>query len=184
MASVVSSKYAQALFEICVENENTDKIYNEVFEIQKLYEENKDYNSILTNPKINKQEKMELITSLLKGKVSDDILGLFSAIIAKNREKLINEILLKFLDLIDEHNGVKACTVVSSMGLSDVQRSKLIIRVEKLLDKRIKLIEKIDESIIGGLYIEVDGKALDGTVTGRLEKLRKQFSLLELKEGV
>ena len=181
MVSVVSSKYAQALFEISIEKNIIDRIYNEVLLIQKMFEENEDYIKILTNPKINKKEKMELITSLLKGKVSDDIIGLFSIVISKSKEKLINEILLKFMEKIDEHKGIKACTVISYSELSDVQRSKLIIKIEKLLDKKIRLIEVIDKSIIGGLYIEVDGKALDGTVKGQLEKLKKQFSLLEIK---
>jgi len=46
----------------------------------------------------------------------------------------------------------------------------------KFISKQILLSEKIDPEVLGGLKVEVDGKTLDGTVSGRLKEIRKNVN--------
>ena len=42
--------------------------------------------------------------------------------------------------------------------------------------KTITLTEKVDPSVLGGLRLDLGGTRLDGTVQGRLERLRNEIS--------
>ena len=66
--------------------------------------------------------------------------------------------------------------MVSAVALSEEQKAALITKLEKLCQKKIILSEKIDPEVLGGLKVEVDGKTLDGTVSGRLKEIRKNVN--------
>ena len=66
--------------------------------------------------------------------------------------------------------------MVSAVALSEEQKESLIAKLEKLCRKKIILSEKIDPEVLGGLKVEVDGKTLDGTVSGRLKEIRKNVN--------
>ena len=42
--------------------------------------------------------------------------------------------------------------------------------------KTIVLTQKVDESLLGGLRVELEGKQLDGTAQARLLSLRKKIT--------
>ena len=63
-------------------------------------------------------------------------------------------------------------TVVSAIPLSDAERRKLLDKLQEKTGKVIRLTEKIDPSILGGLRLDLAGERLDGTVLRRLELLR------------
>ena len=66
--------------------------------------------------------------------------------------------------------------MVSAVALSEEQKENLVSKLEKLCQKKIILSEKIDPEVLGGLKVEVDGKTLDGTVSGRLKEIRKNVN--------
>ena len=75
-----------------------------------------------------------------------------------------------------EDEGISDAVVVSAVALTEEQKKTLLEKLEKLCQKKILLSEKIDPEVLGGLKVEVDGKTLDGTVSGRLKEIRKNVS--------
>jgi len=62
--------------------------------------------------------------------------------------------------------------VVSAMELNKSQASTLEDVLFKKLNKRVKVLLSTDPSVIGGLYIEVDGFIIDRTIKKQLGDLR------------
>ena len=67
-------------------------------------------------------------------------------------------------------------TAVSAVALDESARSRLQEKLQRVTGKTITLTEKVDPSVLGGLRLDLGGTRLDGTVQGRLERLRNEIS--------
>ena len=130
----------------------------------------KSFYDLAKEEKITKEvlEEMELVKALFRENPDYIRLLLEPSIPKKERLSLLDQAfsedlqpyLLNFLKVL----------------LSEEQKAALITKLEKLCQKKIILSEKIDPEVLGGLKVEVDGKTLDGTVSGRLKEIRKNVN--------
>lgn len=87
MAKLVSKTYAEALFELAVEEQKADLLLEEILSVQATLEENPELIQFLEHPEILKEEKIHVIETIFKGKVSDDVTGFLVVIVTKGRSK-------------------------------------------------------------------------------------------------
>ena len=67
-------------------------------------------------------------------------------------------------------------STISAVALDESARSRLQEKLQRVTGKTITLTEKVDTSVLGGLRLDLGGTRLDGTVQGRLERLRNEIS--------
>ena len=65
-------------------------------------------------------------------------------------------------------------TVTSAIELDPSVVESIGAEIEKKTGKTIELTSEVDESIIGGLVLQVGNRVLDASIRNRLEKLRKE----------
>jgi F-type H+-transporting ATPase subunit delta len=53
---------------------------------------------------------------------------------------------------------------------------KIASSVEQQTGRKVELTDTVDDSIIGGLVLQVGNMVLDASIKGRLERLRKQVT--------
>ena len=87
MAKLVSNVYGDALFELALELDRIDEFTEEVNGIIDVLEENKDLSKMMCHPKIVKEEKIEVVENIFKGRISDEIVGLMVMVIEKDHFK-------------------------------------------------------------------------------------------------
>ena len=56
--------------------------------------------------------------------------------------------------------------------MSDAQKERLKQNLSLRLKKTIELHEKIDESLIGGIRLSLDGEMIDGSIKSRLDEIK------------
>jgi F-type H+-transporting ATPase subunit delta len=66
--------------------------------------------------------------------------------------------------------------VVSAAPLTDDELTALTTRLETTTGGRIELQTSVDPSLLGGLVVRVGDRLIDGSVRGRLERLRNQLT--------
>ena len=79
MAKLVSNVYGDALFELAVESGKVDDFLNEAEAVIEVLETNDGFSQMMNHPKINKEEKLQIIDNVFKGKVSDELVTKKSA---------------------------------------------------------------------------------------------------------
>ena len=65
--------------------------------------------------------------------------------------------------------------VTSAVELDEALVRSIGERIEERTGRRIELTSRVDPEIIGGLVLRVGNKVLDASVSGRLQRLRKQI---------
>ena len=86
---------------------------------------------ILTHPDINGEDKMNVLTQAFKDSVDDDIMGLFSVIMRKNRENQITGILEIFLEKVKSYKGISDAVVESAVPLSSEKLKVIETKLSK-----------------------------------------------------
>ena len=58
------------------------------------------------------------------------------------------------------------------MALSPAQAEKLTAKLCQITGKQVKLHNRVDPQVLGGVRLDYDGKRLDDTVSHRLDAVR------------
>lgn len=181
MAKLVSKTYAEALFELAVEEQKADLLLEEILSVQATLEENPKLIQFLEHPEILKEEKIHVIETIFKGKVSDDVTGFLVVIVTKGRSKELPAICAEFIAKIKEYKKIGSVQVTSAMELDEQWKEKIR---EKLLGttgyKELEISYQVDESLIGGMIIRLKDRVVDSSIKSQLERLKGQLEKISL----
>ena len=179
MAQLISKRYAEALFQLALEQDCVEKYNDEVKLICDCFKNDDEILKVLNHPEINSEKKMEIVSNCFKDFVSSDILGLFNIIFRKNREHELIEILDSFLKRVMEYKGIAKAIVESAVPLSEDNVNEIKEKLSIKLNKQVEVETRVLPELIGGLKISVCGFVFDNTVKNQLDGLKK--ALLEIK---
>lgn len=176
MVKLISKRYAIALFELAKEKINKiDSLSLEIDVLLNSIENDKDFIKVINHPGISSDEKFNIFSNICKENMSEEILGLISILIKKNREAEITEVFKTFLNLVKEYKGITTAYIYSATKLKEEQILKIKDNLSKKLNKTIivEVYEKPD--LIGGMLINVDGKVIDNSIKKSLNDIKKSL---------
>ncbi len=129
----------------------------------------------LTSPVVPADKKRAVLSELLPS-VSTEV-GRFLAILARrDRLELVPEIAVVFRRLLNEHRGIAVAQVTTAVPINDQQKATIAARLGQRLGKRVDVETRVDASILGGVIAQVGDNVIDGSVKGRLERLRRALT--------
>lgn len=180
MAKLVLRPYATALFEIAEEKNATEEFAKQSKIIIETIEQDNEFMELLLHPKIKQSEKIELINTVFKDKVADEITGILTIIVRKGRQNLLLDILKEFLDMVSDYLGIIKATVTSAVELNNNQLAQIKDKIQSTTKKDVELHAIVDTSLIGGMVIRVGDKVVDASIAGRLRELKEGLTNLRL----
>lgn len=135
--------------------------------------------SFITNPATNATQHNELLASLL-GKISkedeEQVKNLIATLAHNKRLSVLPDIALLFNEMRNEQEKTIVVTVSSYSELSKDQQQSLSQALSKRLQREVTLNILIDEELIGGAVIHAGDLVIDGSVRGKLNKLRTDLA--------
>lgn len=181
MAKLISKTYAQALFELAVEENATSQVLGEVTALLETIRENKEFGKFMNHPKIPKEDKLQVVKSVFDGRLSKELIGFLVTIIEKDRYGEIEAILLEVIASIKEHNNIGTAYVTTAIELEDKEKNDIERRL--LATTKYETIEcsyEVDKSLIGGMVIQMGDKVVDSSIRTKLGKLERDLLAIQL----
>lgn len=106
---------------------------------------------------------------IIRGVAVKTVLREIAAYLVANRRTRETELLVREIEDVLAEKGVVVADVTTAYPLSDTMRAE----VKKLVGgKTVHLREAIDESLIGGVLVDIPGQRFDGTIRRKLTALR------------
>ena len=130
---------------------------------------------VLANPAIPAERRAEVLTQLLGGRISRPVLNLIQLLLRRGRIEMLPLVAREFRRLDDRRQGITNVYVTSAAPLTPDELRALTERLEQSTGSRIALDVKIDPSLLGGLVVRIGDRLIDGSVRGRLERVRNQL---------
>lgn len=171
-----SKEYGEALFALAAECNACDE-YNEALDtVTDVFKENPEYADFLASPAIPKAERLDALNTAFSGHVPEHIVSFLSILCERGRIREFRECVKEYKALFDASKNISLAKVVSAAPLTESQKEKLQIKLEKLSGHTVVLDCSVDKSLLGGLIIETDGKTIDGTLKRRLYEVKEVIS--------
>ena len=177
MAKLVSTTYGDALFDLALEENKVDELYEEIQALDRSFQENEELLKLLNHPEVIKEEKLSVIDNVFKGRVSDESVGFLRIIVEKDRYNDIPAIFAHFLHRVKEHKGIGSASVTSAAPLTDAQKKRLTDRL--LATTRYHTFETsytVDPGLLGGMIIRIEDRVMDSSLKSQLDRLTRQLS--------
>ena len=171
----LAKRYAKALFELANERGSLEAILEEVRSFSDIIESNKRLRAYLYSPEIEKKQKLQIVESLFKDKVSGLFYNFLLLLIRKGRQGYYPEIVFEFDTLYDKKNNRIRATIISAVQMDEEQFEEIQRVLKKSLDAEIFLTTEVDKEILGGLIIKVDGKVMNNSLAHQLNILKRDL---------
>ncbi len=172
--TTTARRYAEAAFEIGLRDGTVDAWRTELeVAAQALADER--LTRVLANPAIPLEARTAVVSDALVARVGRPVLNLVLLLLRRGRIELLPQVAAELKRLDDHRLGITPATATSAAPLEPDEVSALTTRLEQLTGGRVDLDLRVDPSIFGGLVVRVGDRLIDGSVRGRLERLRSRL---------
>jgi F-type H+-transporting ATPase subunit delta len=176
MLGAVAKRYAEALFQVAVDQGRIQEIDAQAQMLEPLFND-RQVRDFFTSPRIPAAKKKQAFEARLVGRIDTALLSLVKLLIDKDRIVSLPQVLRYFDILTDRRLGVEEVTVVSAVPLTDAQLTAVVEQAKRFSsynDLRVKT--EVNSGVLGGVKVLLgDHLVLDGTVSSRISKLRQRL---------
>lgn len=168
----VGKRYGKALYELAVEQQKTDEVYQELLKLRDVFKGIPDLGNILSDVRLTIDEKRSIMDRLTEH--FDGIVKNFLNVAYEyNRVDSIPLMIDEYERRYDDDTGLVLGTVTTAVPLSDEQLTKLEVKVADIFGyEKATLTPMIDPKIIGGVIVEAQHRVIDGSIATQLERMR------------
>ena len=171
-----AERYSLALFELSEENKSLSSIEDQASSMLVLINKNNDFYNLIKDPTINPEDLSKVINKIVENNKFDALFKNFlNFLIQKRRFFFIERILKSFVETCSKKRGELKAELKSAKNLSNDE----IIEISDLLTKnfksKIKLNYKHDESLIGGLIVQVGSTMVDTSIKNKLQQIENRM---------
>lgn len=181
MAKLISKTYGEALFELATEENSIDSMMEEIKVVLQIMEENPDFDKMMKHPAIPKQEKLQIVENVFKGRLCDELTGFIHIVINKERYGELKEIFAYFIEKVKEFRKIGVAYVTTATALSEKQQQAVR---DKLLEttgyQTMEMNFDVDAALIGGMVIRVNDRVVDSSIRTKLNDMTKQLLSIQL----
>ncbi|MGL4687516.1 MAG: ATP synthase F1 subunit delta [Fusobacteriaceae bacterium] len=172
MVDKIGGRYAEAIYEIALEEKKVVAIYELLQEAEDLYNNNIEFKGFLQHPLVKKDDKLDIIEKIFANKEEIEK-NILLYLIDRGRMLDIKDILLEYKKMYYDANNIVDVKATFATEISEEQKLALIKKLEKTTNKKIELELVIDKTLIGGGIIKIGDKIVDGSIKAQLKDMAK-----------
>ena len=160
---------------LVAEREGTlEETEDELFRFARVVESTPQVRDALGDRGVDLAGRRQLIEDLLQNRASTTTVVLAKRAVAA-RERTFAHTMEGFVALAAAQKNRVVATVRVARPLTAEQRSRLQVALSQQVGRDVLLQEVVDESVLGGIRVELGDEVIEGTVAGRLEQARRLF---------
>ncbi|MBA2382659.1 MAG: ATP synthase F1 subunit delta [Chloroflexi bacterium] len=130
---------------------------------------------VLANPALPLDERLEAANRVFAD-LSQSVRNTIFLLVRRHRIEQLPRVVAEFVRLDERRQGITHATATSALPLTDLEVRALTARLEQMTGGTVALDTDVDERLLGGLIVRVGDRLIDGSVRGRLERLRNQLA--------
>ena len=172
---IAQRMYARALFEAAQEADRVDAVAEDLAALAAAMDDVPALRAFLRNPQIDPAGKADVLAQLAAD--GDELIGNFVRLAAeKGRAGEISEFSKELDALVAQSQNRLSVELTTSYELSDDEAQSIVQTIEKASGRTVEATRSVEPDLIGGIVLQVGSHRADGSVRGRLERLRHELA--------
>ena len=167
-------RYAEAAFEIGL-RDGTVEAWRAELEGAASTLQSAELSEALANPAIPVQQRADIVGGVFAD-LGEPVRNLILLLLKRGRIRQLPRVAAEFRRLDDKRNNIVHATATSAAPLDDAELRAITARLEQMSGSQVALETAVDPDLIGGIVVRIGDSLIDGSVRGRLERLRNQLA--------
>ena|ERR1700676_2129712 len=173
----LAGRYAKSIIDLALEKGQLEEVYKDIQYLNDLIRASSEFVTILKSPVIPGDKKQKVLEALTAGHIGQLTTSFIRLLINKGRERFLPEIVYAFIEQYKVFKGIHTVILTTAIPVSDNVKKSIVDKIRQSGDmKEVELESLIQENIIGGFILEVDGRRVDASIAYDLANIKKQFS--------
>ena len=171
-----ADRYSLALYELASENNILSQVEDQSLSILSLISSSKDFSNLIKDPTNSQEDLLKVLDNISNDNKFENLLKNFlSFLITKRRFFYVEQILMSFIETCSQKRGELKAELKSAKELSSDEISKITDDLTKNFSSKIKLNYKYDQSLIGGLVVQVGSTMVDTSIKNKLQQIENRM---------
>jgi F-type H+-transporting ATPase subunit delta len=173
IVSGMAGRYANALFELALEEKALDTVRKDLDAFEALITESADLSRLVRSPVFTGGEQARALNAVLDKARISGLAANFLNVVAQNRRLFaVPQMISAFRALVARHNGEVTAQVTAAAPLGETHLQALKEALKSITDKDVDLDVKIDPAIIGGLVVKLGSRMVDSSLRTKLNSIK------------
>ena len=173
--TLASTRYARALFDLAKKENCLPAIETSFEEFAKTISKHLELIAILQNPTVKGSEKISLAQKIIPQGCPELFKDFFLTLIAKKRTAILLEVQKEFHKLFERDKGILDVEMLSAAPFSTSIQEKIKKVLAGKLRSEIRLIPKVDTSLLGGFLLRFNDREIDCSFKNRIHEIEQQL---------
>ena len=171
-----AERYSLALFELSEENNLLTQIEDQTLSMINLINQSDDFSKLIKDPTINQEDLLKVINKISESYKFETLFKNFlNFLIQKRRFFYVENILKSFIETCSRKRGEIKAELRSAKNLSNDEITEIKELLTKNFSSKINLDYKYDESLIGGLIVQVGSTMVDTSIKNKLQQIENRM---------
>ena len=172
--ATLARPYANAVFEVAKQEDRLDLWSRSLAVLVRTLQE-PEIQPLIASPIHSPAKKAIALTDILGDRLSESVRRLVHVLAENRRLELLPEIQEGFEAKLEEEQRTLTVEITTAVDLTDEEKKQFTDTLQQRFQRDISLATLVDSTVLGGALIRAGDTVLDGTVRGKLEKLRNQM---------
>ena len=174
----VAKRYALALLGLADDRRQTDpatldRIAGDLDRLFALWRDDAAFRAFVADPRLGAAAQRQGGFAVLERVgIGNEVRNLIGVMIANRRLALLPQVASSFGMLLAARRGQQTAEVITAHPLSDTQRTQIAARLTEAGYSGVKLSEKVDASLLGGLIVRIGSRLYDNSIKSKLQRLQ------------
>ncbi|HYZ32245.1 MAG TPA: ATP synthase F1 subunit delta [Crenalkalicoccus sp.] len=174
----VAERYAHALLALADERRQQDpgaldRIAGDLDRLYFLWREDAPFRAFIADPRLDAAEQRKGAFAVLdRAGIGGEVRNLVGVLINNRRLAQLPQVAQAFGALLAERRGQRTAEVASAHPLTDTQRAQLTARLTEAGYSGIRLLERVEPDLLGGLVVRIGSRLYDNSLKSKLQRLQ------------
>ena len=171
-----ANRYSLALYELAIESKLLNQVEENSSAFVNLITNNKDFNNLIKDPTVDRDDLISIIDKISKNfNLVELFKNFLTFLIMKRRFFYIEQILINFNTICSEKRGELKANIKSAKELTQIEIDKITEELSNNFKSKIKLNYDYDQSLIGGLVVQVGSTMIDTSIKKKLQQIENKM---------
>ena len=171
-----ANRYSLALYELAIEANSLLKIEENSHALLKLISISNDFNNLIKDPTLSREILNQVIEKISdKFKLQILFKNFLIFLITKRRFFYVQQILINFNKICSEKRGELKAEIKSAKDLTQEEINRITQELSKNFNSEVKVNYTHDQSLIGGLVVQIGSTMIDTSIKKKLQQLETRM---------
>lgn len=153
-----------------------DAVEDELFRTSRIIAAAPELRVALADRSAPVENRIQLIESLLAGKVTAETARLVRQAVAAPRGRSLDRTLETYAEVAADRRSRMVATITAAVPLTEQQRDRLSSALASIYGHQVQLNIDVEPGLVGGIRVEIGDEVIDGSIISRIDEARRKMA--------